>query len=153
ARDGLELTPVLQGHFGTPGASSGDRRRLLGAFVRCGALLGVPSLTLTLCRKPPELGEPFARALIVAEHRGIELELDELTDAPQLRLRIGDQVLVAKLEIMAVEPARLRAGVLDAAAPEGRRLRHRLVRPHAAPAPRERDVAPVSDQVDEAGLG
>jgi hypothetical protein len=89
----------------------------------------------------------------VSQHRRFEVELDEVADPAQLRLRIGNQILVAQLQVPALQPARGISCVLDAPAPEVRGLGHRLVGTHAPRSPRECDVAAVADQVNEAGLG
>ncbi len=47
---------------------------------------------------------------VVVEHRGVEVELDQLADAAQLGLGVGDEVLVAQLQVAAAEPLRLARG-------------------------------------------
>ena len=96
--------------------------------------------------------QPIRRPLVVAEHRRVELELHELADPAQGPLWVGHQVLVARLHVVAY-PAPVAAGDQDAALPplcQHADRRRFLDRPRLA---REGRVAPVPDQVDEAGLG
>jgi hypothetical protein len=97
------------------------------------------------------LPQPILGALVIVEHRRLEGEVDELAHAPQRRLGVEDQVLEADLEIV-VQPGRLLARSVDPPPPVLRRLRHRI-RPPLEAEQRDRHVAPVADQMHEAGLG
>ena len=99
-----------------------------------------------------DLAKPLAGALVVGEHRGVEVQAHELADAAQLGLGIGDEVLVAQLH---VAPGKLLPGALGGAHPlapaAGVLLRVRMVR--ATLELRQADVPPVADEVHEVRLG
>ena len=123
--------------------------------VSARALLGVACLAPPAASRSPSSARRVVGALVVAEHGRVEVRARSSSQiAPQLRLGIGDEVLVAQLHVAAIERSRrLLARILDPAPPEIRRLGHRLVGAHPAGAPRERDVAAVANQVDEPRLG
>ena len=155
ARLGLEGAAVLLAHLVAPGLQLLLLGRRRGEGVLGLAVLGRPlALALLGRQRAVQLAQPLGRALVVVEHRRLEIQLDEPTDAPQRRLRVRDQVLVAQLDIV-LHVRRLPARGLDPAPPLARPRLHRLLgRAGAlAPAPaRERHVAPVADEVDEPRL-
>ncbi len=94
--------------------------------------------------------QPLLGPLVVAEHRRIEVELDELADPPQLPLGVEHEVLELDLHVVA-EVGLLGAAAEHPAAPALGGGLDRL-RAEALLEDRERDVAAVADQVDEARL-
>ena len=86
------------------------------------------------------LREALLGALVVAQHRVVPGQLEELGDPPQLRLGVADQLLVLDLDV--VQPGPVGARPLDLADPAlgdvsigGGSLRIRLKRDSAASRP------------------
>ncbi len=98
------------------------------------------------------LREALLRVLVVAEHRVVPGQLEEIGDAAQLRLGVANELLVLDLDVV-VELVAVGARALDLANPalgdglHGRRVLEDPLEPG------ERGVAPVADHVDEARLG
>ena len=114
------------------GGSGGER-------VRASALRAARAGRSPSAGQVADLAQPLAGALVVVEHRRVEVELDQLADPPQRRLGVGDQVLVAQLEVAAAQPPRLLAGALDPPPPAlGGRRRSACRRPSRARAARAR---------------
>ena len=92
AGDSLVLGDLLGRHPLPPHSDPVGPRRLLGRrwLSSLAAAWGEAVLARQLARL---LREPLLGALVVVEHHGVEVELDEVTDAPQHALRVGDQVL------------------------------------------------------------
>ena len=88
---------------------------------------------------------------MIAQHRVVPAEVDEVRDPPKRRLGLEDQVLVADLDVVA-ELLRLAAGLADPPLPKTRHPGRVLLLAHPVP-DRQRDVAAVADHVDEVGLG
>ena len=153
ARDALEGLEVVGVHALAPAADRVGGRRLLRERVRLHPLLaGSQRLAVDRLQVVRHLRHPLLGALVVREHHRVELELDEVADRAQRALGVEDQVLVAQLEVVVQLRARA-LGAADPAPPVPRHPRHRrrvLERPLDA---RHRDVATVTDQVDEARLG
>ena len=139
--------------LGAPALDAVGARRLGRERVGRDPLGAGPHLA-ALAGQVRQLREALRRALVVVEHRRVELKLDELADLSKDGRGIGDQVLVAKLEVVR-DLVALGTGALDPALPRlglvaGRgRLAAALDRPGTAG---DRDVPPVADQVDEPRL-
>ena len=90
-------------------------------------------------------------ALVVVEHRRVEVELDQVADLAECSLGVADEIL--EVDLVVVLDLRCHtAGLGDPLDPERGRLLVGL-RPPVHPHVGEGDVAPVADDVDEARLG
>lgn len=88
----------------------------------------------------------------MAFQRLVVRQLDELADALQRLARVQDQRLVADLQVVGVPQSRA-PRTQNAPPPVGRLRLHLAPGREPHPAQRERHVAPVADEVDEARLG
>ena len=104
-------------------------------------LLGGNHLALARAGKVAgDLLQAVESAVVVVEHRRVPVELHELADAPQRRLGIADQVLVAQLGVVA-HPRALLARDPDALRPPVGRLGH-AARAEVQPGDRDRQRRP-----------
>src|SRR5215207_6304882 len=110
--------------------------------------------------EPGVIGQaPGALTSVVTEHLGVELQLEEPAHHPQRRLRVGDEVLVAQLEVTARAQLATEASRAGDLAPPLRRERSQAA--GAGPVEtgatahldeREARVAPVPHEVDVLGI-
>src|SRR3954452_25026399 len=97
--EALELAPVGVVHLRLPDLDSLRLGRFRGHRMRLHPLLPgerAPGAALALA---VHLLQALCRSLVVVEHGRVEVEIDELAHAPQRRLGVEDDVLVADLEV------------------------------------------------------